>query len=272
MKLQVCERVLERSENDVQVKQKSGRIGVGVAAATKRLVYESDDGYQMCTDQGNDPRFLVHSGNSPYVVDTSDGTKKYITFDLPLIAAIDRPNQRPRIDLVDICFLPHERVLGIIYLDDNATFLFDGRFDFGSCRVAIDSMIHLDGYLYGTFLVNETATRVHLLIEAGPDVRTVFEIRITNTSLTLNNTIRLPFQLRYPIVRDDRLLGFRSENGELDTTMLVEVSLTDGTEIRHKVKMDDQIADLILMLHICVNQKLTFYCTVQSQQRRVYGR
>ncbi|KAI6224716.1 hypothetical protein M3Y95_00782000 [Aphelenchoides besseyi] len=123
LQLQGLGRLLETSGGRISV----DGIAADAPATSKQCVYKSNDSAVMYRHQGNDPRFLVHDGRVPYVVDTSDGMKT------------------------------------------------------------------------------------------------------------------LPFKLHYPTVRNNRLFGFRRGVREVDTTKLVEVSLTDGTKMEREIKNRDYL-------------------------------
>ncbi|KAI6220758.1 hypothetical protein M3Y95_01030000 [Aphelenchoides besseyi] len=197
----------------------------------------------FCRTKGIDKRFQFFYYTCKCrtsVVDTFSGLTKEI---------IDSDDDWQRLE--NICLLENEVIVGTI--SRGGKFLSTGTLDLIEGRLKLEKTAKLDVQYEHRLFVSDRIS----LLERLETETSYSTIDMCNGKLERSKTLLFSEKLSFPFVRNDRLYGFLS-GSPVNTTKLIEFSLSDETKLEFQIELRDQL-DVRLdhnCAYIWINDKL----------------
>ncbi|KAI6172567.1 hypothetical protein M3Y98_00987500 [Aphelenchoides besseyi] len=165
------------------------------------------------------------------MVDTFNGTMNEICIDT---SAIENPIKRHYLGLEIMCFMDGSTVCGLGFCETvNQRLWFNGNFDINFV-LRIDTIKFLGGINYILNTEVQPATLNAYLSNRFYS----YTADLNNGNLSDVKVTNMAYHIWSPVVSDGKLFGFPVEETRINTKMLYEISLIDGSKTEHKVKED----------------------------------
>ncbi|KAI6172239.1 hypothetical protein M3Y98_00951000 [Aphelenchoides besseyi] len=208
----------------------------------------------MCKTYGMDDRFLIFyefDQRTNWMFDTFNGIQKEIHVNS---RSINERGINSSLGLELLFFIDSSTVCGIVHTNPgNGRYWFNGKFD-------VDFVLHIDTVKYLGELDYTLDTRAQPTTLNAHSIHHLYShtVDLTTGVLSEVNVTNIPHDLWSPMTRDGKLFGFAiDEKAIVNTKMLYEVSLIDGTKIEHEVKEEMDVLYYVLQVpSLWINNQL----------------
>ncbi|KAI6212329.1 hypothetical protein M3Y94_00008100 [Aphelenchoides besseyi] len=234
-------------------------INAGCLLKSRRAITckKTNANYWMFPTQGMDGRFAtVYFDQSFHILDTFHGLEKKIQFDCSEVAFIGA-GDRNLMCSAGVCFLSNNRVLGFMKRPSTIerTLIFLGTFDLKDCIVKPTRLADFGVGEKCHIHVNDDILYVLLHTVTGSKF---FTINLSGGNFKRDKLIYLPVQIWFSTVWNNKLFGFRSMHGIVNTTEVLEISLSDNSMQVRQIKKENQIEEIHYndTAHAIINDEL----------------